>query len=190
MSASSFFFRVLFVAGTLAAGVSLGAVAHAASEYPSHTVPDDALTLGAIDPRVTPDNIQRTICRPNWVRNARPSTSYLQTVKGLYLKRSDLADKRGKSYVIDFRIPLSVGGHPTDPGNLWPQPVGAEWNAAAKDKLETYVQREVCAGRISLADGQEVFRKNWVDVFHLYCGPDPKGPCNPPGTPAQIQTPK
>ena len=181
--------RACVAAGFL--GIAFSATcAWADADYPSYAIPDDALTPGAVNPRVTQDNIQKTICKPKWVRKAGPSTSYLDLVKGLQLKRSDLADKRPNNYVEDFRIPLDVGGSPTDPGNLWPQRPGAGWNAGAKDKLEVYVQREVCAGRMKLADAQDVFRKNWVDVFHLYCGPKPDGPCNPPGTETQIQTPQ
>jgi hypothetical protein len=43
---------------------------------------------------------------------------------------------------------------------------------------------------MSLPEAQNVFQKNWIDVFQLYCGPKPDATCNPPGTALQIQTPK
>ena len=52
--------------------------------------------------------------------------------------------------------------------NLWSQSTKLRWNVATKDKLETYVNREVCAGRMTLKEGQSVFQKGWVEVFHLY----------------------
>ena len=100
----------------------------AAPEYPAQALPLDALTPGSVNPAVTQDNLQKTICRPKWVKNARPPTSYIDRVKELHVKRSDLADKKLKNYVADFRIPLEVGGG-TDPGNIWAQPVGAGWSA-------------------------------------------------------------
>jgi hypothetical protein len=175
------------LAGVWSAASVLGSGALAAGlEYPPQAVPSDALTPGTTNPKVTQDNIQKTACNAKWVRRARPPTSYINRVRDLQLKRSDLVDKKAKSYAEDFRIPLEVGGG-TDPGNMWPQPVGAGWSAKAKDKLEIYVQREVCAGHMSLKDGQQVFQKNWIEVFQLYCGPKPDAPCNAPGSGQQIQ---
>jgi hypothetical protein len=176
----------------LICAMALGVVASvlpavAAPEYPPQALPQDALTPGTVNPAVAQDSIQKTICRPKWVRGSRPATSYVDRVKQLQIKRSDLADKKLKNYVEDFRIPLEVGGG-TDPGNLWPQPAGAGWSAKVKDKLEVYVQREVCAGHMKLSDAQQVFKKNWIEVFQLYCGPKPDAPCNAPGADTQIQS--
>ncbi len=39
-------------------------------------------------------------------------------------------------YEEDHMLPLELGGHPTDPANLWPQSWDGENGAHAKDKLE------------------------------------------------------
>jgi len=152
-------------------------------------LPDDALTPGYANPKVTADNVQKTVCKAKWVRKEEPRGSYFSKITLLQTKNYGVTEKDARNFVMDFRIPLSVGGHPTDPANLWPQRKDVAWNATVKNKLEAYVQGELCAGHMSLKDAQGVFQKNWIDVFQLYCGPKPDAKCNPSGTPAQIQTP-
>jgi hypothetical protein len=54
-------------------------------------------------------------------------------------------------YEEDHFIPLELGGHPTDPRNLWPQPIE---QAKRKDRLELSLNRAVCAGRMTLGAAQ------------------------------------
>lgn len=110
--------------------------------------------VGAVNPAVTQDNIYTTICVAGWTRTVRPPVGYTNR-----LKRRQMAD-RGlpgdpHDYEEDHLIPLAVGGHPSDPANLWPQP----WPAArAKDTDERRVHALVCSGRWSLQRGQDFFR--------------------------------
>jgi hypothetical protein len=153
--------------------------------------PDNAVTPGLANPKVTQRNIKRTICSPRWVKSARPPDRFFATAETAQFERASSALKDPAHYEIDHRIPIEVGGHPRDAANLWAQPLRIEWNALVKDKLETYIQGEVCARRMKLAEGQAVFQRDWVDVFRQYCGPDPGAACNPPGTEGvQIEDPK
>ncbi|MBY0511538.1 MAG: hypothetical protein K2P94_15470 [Rhodospirillaceae bacterium] len=176
----------LVVAAVL--GLSAPAVADMQAER-AGALPDDALTPGYANPKVTADNLQKTVCKAGWALKAQPQGKYLSKITLLQIRNYGVAEKDAAKYVMDFRIPLSVGGHPTDPANLWPQRKDVAWNAVVKNKLETYVQSELCAGHMSLKDAQGVFQKNWIDVFQLYCGPKPDAKCNPPGTAVQIETP-
>ena len=56
---------------------------------------------------------------------------------------------------IDHRIPLCLGGA-DDVRNLWPQR-----DFQAKDRLETFACREVCAGRVSITEAQGWFLGDW-----------------------------
>lgn len=108
------------------------------------------LTPGALNPDVTQATIRATICRHGWTRTVRPPTEYTNDVKRrqmrLYERRGALAD-----FQEDHLISLELGGHPTDPRNLWPQPYP---RASAVDAIENELNREVCRGELSLADAQ------------------------------------
>jgi hypothetical protein len=62
-----------------------------------------------------------------------------------------LADTVASNHQEDHLISLELGGHPTDPRNLWPEP---RPHAEQVDKIENELNRRVCAGEISLAEGQ------------------------------------
>jgi hypothetical protein len=52
----------------------------------------------------------------------------------------------------DHLISLELGGHPTDPRNLWPEPYP---RAAHVDMIENDLNAQVCSGSLSLAQAQE-----------------------------------
>jgi hypothetical protein len=62
------------------------------------------------------------------------------------------------NYEEDHLVPLELGGNPTDPNNLWPEP-GASPNA--KDGVENDLNRLVCNGQMPLATAQQRIATNW-----------------------------
>ncbi|HEY6021091.1 MAG TPA: hypothetical protein VIY48_14645, partial [Candidatus Paceibacterota bacterium] len=68
----------------------------------------------------------------------------------------------------DHRVPLEAGGNPTDPNNLWPEHWSAPMGAHQKDRLENFVHRSICSGKMTLEQGREVFLGNWVDAYVKY----------------------
>jgi len=62
-------------------------------------------------------------------------------------------------YQEDHLISLELGGAPTDPRNLWPEPYP---RAATVDEIENELNAQVCSGALSLAAAQ---RKEW-DLKH------------------------
>ncbi len=147
--------------------------ATAASGAEESYLPNNAATPGVVNHKVKAGTIKQTICRPSWVKSAQPSARTLASQKSRLVKHARYGADVAKNFDVDHRIPIEVGGDARDPKNLWLQPLNIQWNALVKNKLETYVQTEVCAGRMKLADGQAIFQRDWVDVFRLYCGPDP-----------------
>jgi len=129
-------------------------------------LPDSSCTPGSTDPRVTQDNIQSTICKSGYTTTVRPPTSYTNNLKIIQIKEYGFADTRLSSYEEDHLIPLELGGNPTDPKNLWPEP-GDSPNA--KDKVENYCKKEVCLGQITLKDAQEEIANDWYTA----CGYKP-----------------
>lgn len=110
------------------------------------------IALGSVNPVVTQDNIQQTICRPGWAASVRPSRSWSGHLKHKLLRSR--VDRNPAHYQLDHQVPLEVGGAPLDLANLSVQPLG---QARIKDRLEHQINRDVCAGRMTLAQGQAVF---------------------------------
>jgi len=118
---------------------------------PAAVQPDYSPPPGAVNPQVTQANIAQTICRRGWTRSIRPPASYTDLLKRKQLRARHLPGK-SVDYDEDHLIPLELGGHPTDPRNLWPQP----WpQARLKDKWESGYNRAVCAGRVTLTIAQQ-----------------------------------
>ena len=110
---------------------------------------------GVVNPDVTQDNIGQTICVPGWTKTIRPSVGYTNGVKREMLPLG----QNPHDYELDHYIPLELGGHPTDWGNLWPQPWNGTCGAHRKDVIENDLHRKVCSHRMTLAAAQVAITK-------------------------------
>lgn len=136
-------------------------------------LPDAIQTPGTVNPAVTQDNIATTICVPGWTKTIRPPASYTNKVKASQLAAGAYASPQApRTFEEDHLVSLEIGGHPTDPRNLWPQPWDGAYGAHAKDRLENYLHRAVCSGRITLAEAQAAVSSNWIQAYQKYIGPD------------------
>jgi hypothetical protein len=124
-------------------------------------LPDPICTPGVADPRVTQDNILTTICVSGYTTKVRPSSSYTDAVKAQQIKAYGYTDTKLADYEEDHLIPLEIGGHPTDPKNLWPEPRTGPYPATSKDGVENSLHTKVCAGLMTLAAAQTAIAKNW-----------------------------
>ena len=107
-------------------------------------------TPGVLNPAVTQQTIGRTICTKGWTRTVRPPVSYTNALKERQMQQYG---ERGppSAFQEDHLISLELGGNPTDPRNLWPEPYP---RAAQVDQIENQLNALVCSGKISLAEGQ------------------------------------
>jgi hypothetical protein len=121
-------------------------------------LPDSSCTPRAIDPRVTQDNIKQTICVKGYTQTVRPPVSYTNKLKMQQITAYGYTDKNPRDYEEDHLISLELGGNPTDPKNLWPEP-GASPNP--KDKIENLCHEKVCSGQITLGQAQQEIATNW-----------------------------
>jgi len=131
-------------------------------------LPDHALTPGAIDSTITQENIQTTVCVKGYTKTVRPPAAYTNKLKKKQIREYGYDDTNPKHYEEDHLIPLSIGGNPRDPKNLWPEPRKSEWNAAKKDQLEFVIYKMVCHNEISLKDAQEQMADNWIMAYRKY----------------------
>jgi hypothetical protein len=140
------------------------------SAFATEGVPDPVRTPGSINPDVTQGNIHETICKSNWTKTIRPPVSYTNRLKLKQMTELDLTGK-ASDYEEDHLISLELGGHPTDPKNLWPEPWEGEWGARKKDVIETYLKNQVCSGKMTLIDAQHFIATNWVETYKQFIKP-------------------
>jgi hypothetical protein len=126
-----------------------------------------AWPAGAINPAVTQDNIASTVCVAGWTATMRPPASYTSRLKRKQMAAQGIKG-RPSSFEEDHLISLEIGGHPTDPANLWPQPWKGPQGAHRKDRLENALRREICSGRMTLTDAQNAIRTDWVAAYKRY----------------------
>jgi hypothetical protein len=113
-------------------------------------VADPVRTPGVLNPDVRQATIAATICVQGWTRTVRPPTEYTNALK-LQQMRAYGETAPPSAYQEDHLISLELGGHPTDPRNLWPEPYP---RAAQVDVIENELNGQVCSGSLSLAQAQ------------------------------------
>jgi hypothetical protein len=134
--------------------------------------PDPVLTPGALNPAVTQATIGSTICVSGWTATIRPPSSYTGALKIEQIAQYGYTDTSTSDYEEDHLISLELGGAPTDPRNLWPEPYtaslsdGRPTGAHTKDGLETKLKNEVCSGAILLATAQAEIGDHWVHAYY------------------------
>ena len=131
-------------------------------------LPDPVLTPGAINLKVTQENIQQTVCVKGYSKSIRPPAYFTNKLKKRQIQEYGYADSNPKNYEEDHLIPLSIGGAPDDPLKLWPEPRFGEWNAGRKNQLEFVIYRMVCAHEITLKKAQHAMATNWIEAWKQY----------------------
>jgi hypothetical protein len=134
--------------------------------------PDPVLTPGSLNTAVTQGTIASTICTSGWTATIRPPTSYTNSLKVTQIAQYGYTDTSVASYEEDHLISLELGGSPTDPRNLWPEPYtialadGRSVGAHVKDAFETKLKNQVCTGALTLAEGQAEVGIHWVHFYY------------------------
>lgn len=123
-----------------------------------------------INPDVTQDTIQTTICVRGYTKSVRPGTAYTNGIKKKLMREQNLDLSTIHDYELDHIIPLEVGGHPRNPSNLMLQPWEGDAGAHAKDKLENRLHTMVCKGKLALKDAQTCIAENWQACLAKYPG--------------------
>ncbi|MGC8633756.1 MAG: hypothetical protein ACP5VP_03705 [Candidatus Limnocylindrales bacterium] len=152
--------------------------------------PNPSLTPGATYPAVTQATIRTTICVTGWTATVRPPSSYTTALKRTQLVLYGDTDRNLADYEEDHLIPLELGGAPSDPKNLWPEPYavrlrdGTPVGARVKDQLEDALHALVCRGTMPLAQAQELIRVDWITAWRTYVAG--AGVALPAHTPAPV----
>lgn len=112
---------------------------------------DPVRTPGVLNPDVRQATIGTTICVQGWTRTIRPPTEYTNALKRRQMRAYGETGPPS-AFQEDHLISLELGGHPTDPRNLWPEPYP---RAAQVDVIENELNAQVCSGSLTLAQAQE-----------------------------------
>jgi len=118
------------------------------SKGPYHA--DFLRTPGVLNPDVMQATIGSTICVHGWTKTIRPPTDYTNALKVRQMREYGVGGSPS-DYQEDHLISLELGGHPTDPRNLWPEPYP---RASAVDAIENDLNHRVCSGDLSLEAAQ------------------------------------
>lgn len=139
--------RVLVVAALTLVVLAVALRVHDARDSSAAVLPR---VPGVLNPDVTQATIGSTICVHGWTTTVRPPVSYTNALKLEQMKAYGEAGPPS-AYQEDHLISLELGGDPTDPKNLWPEPYP---RASDVDTIENQLNAEVCSGGISLVEGQ------------------------------------
>ena len=129
-------------------GIAIVSPHGSSSKGPYHA--DIVRSPGVLNPDVTQSNINSTICVQGWTKTIRPPTSYTNALKAKQMREYGVGGGPSE-YQEDHLISLELGGHPTDPRNLWPEPYP---RASEVDSIENDLNAKVCTRELSLDDAQ------------------------------------
>lgn len=138
-------------------------------------LPNRSLTTGALNTAVTQADIRQTICVRGYSLSIRPPERYTERLKRLQIQEYGYQDRWLRDYEEDHLVALSLGGSPTSPQNLWPQPheVVGGWGSYAKDRLESRLHWLVCHRGFPLVTAQRDLANDWIAAYKRYVGPTP-----------------
>ena len=128
-------------------------------------------TSGAVDPVITQDNIDETICRPGYARSARPAYSITGPLKRRMMNAPHPGERMA-DYELDHLIPISIGGAPLNSRDLWLQPRQGRANAGDKNVLAYVLWRLVCTHQVPLETAQREISRDWTRAYQLYATPE------------------
>jgi hypothetical protein len=142
-------YRLLLLGAAVLAVLALVLFSHERAAHP--IVADPVRTPGMLNPDVTQATLGTTVCKKGWTATVRPPTEYTNELKRRQMRVYGESGSPS-DYQEDHLISLELGGHPTDPRNLWPEPYP---RAADVDQMENELNDKVCSGELTLAQAQE-----------------------------------
>jgi hypothetical protein len=124
----------------------------------SNLNPNPELTPGDVYANITSEDV----CESGYsgrVRNVPASEK-----KKVYVEYGIPYPQPEGAYEVDHFISLELGGS-NDIKNLWPEPTNPTPGFHQKDKVENYLHKQVCDGKMSLGEAQDKIRKDWYAVY-------------------------
>lgn len=120
-----------------------------------------------LNPAVTQETINQTICVHGWTKTVRPPVAYTGSIKRRMMAEIGVPPEGEEDITLDHRIPLALGGSPDDRRNFILQP---DDESKDKDRVEVCLSRTVCAGKVSLEQARMAIWNNWRAAAQLCTG--------------------
>lgn len=147
-------------------GTTAGKTCHARHEIPSDPqawLPDPTCTPGKANPAVTLGQLCPVAHTKQW----RPPVAYTNRLKREQLAQYDYTSggmppdppPTPETTEEDHLISLELGGDPTAPENLWPEPHSSP---NEKDRVESAAHAALCRGALTLPQAQQGIAMDWV----------------------------
>lgn len=118
------------------------------------------------NPALTPGEVRTTdvneVCHGGSTKLVRHTTEAMKRQVCMAYRSKDCPHQGIME--IDHLIPLELGGADAV-DNLWPQPAMPKPGFHEKDKLENYLHKQVCSGKMSLVDAQAKIRTDWYAAY-------------------------
>ena len=122
------------------------------------------ITYCALNVDVSASTIHQTICVSGWTATVRPPESYTEDLKREQIAQEGLPGGLS-SYEEDHRMPLELGGAPSDPMNLSPE---SPRSPNPKDADESRLRTAVCDGQLTLMQAQQQLVATWLAPYPRY----------------------
>lgn len=120
-----------------------------------------------LNPMVTQQSIDKTVCIHGWTKTVRPPVAYTGSLKRRMMEDFGVPPEGESEIKLDHKIPLALGGSPDSPDNFMLQP---DDESRDKDRVEVCLARMVCAGKISLDEARIAIWDNWRTAGRLCSG--------------------
>lgn len=122
----------------------------------NQTLPDSACSPGAV---LTTDT--KVICKSGYTKTVRNVT---ESTKKKVFKEYGIPYVQHSNYEVDHIISLELGGS-NDISNLYPESYLIKDNARIKDKLENYLHKQVCDGKMDITEAQRQISSDWLSYY-------------------------
>jgi hypothetical protein len=124
-----------------------------------------------LDPLVTPDTIQTTICQPYYADRQRFPFEQAMRIKSQLLRAEGLPPQAAPDFALDRRVPVILGGSPSALTNF----ELVKWDGKNGDRRRVRVavklKDAVCSGQIGLRAAQSAIANDWESAFKRFVHP-------------------
>jgi hypothetical protein len=147
--------RHLIAGLVLASGATCGPLVHAQSQ-------------ALLDPRVTPENIQSTICTRHYIERVAPSIDEAMRTKAVMLAQKGIPPSAAPDYTLQWRVPMLLGGSAVSSANLEVRKWNGEDGARRRSILAVRLHEAVCEDKVGLREAQAAIYNDWQGAFKMY----------------------
>lgn len=146
-----------------------------ARDYAPNREPNLSLSPGVALPVTAKD-----VCAPGYAKSVR---NVPESEKAVVYREYGLDPKHHEPTEIDHLESLENGGS-NDIRNLFPEPYAEPWGAHTKDRYENFIHAQICAGKMTIEEGQNRLAHDWIanykaDLGNPYTGTAPTRGNNP-----------